>query len=117
MYNTSERSKTCQVRKFHVAVTTGYAAFEPKPSKFTALLLPLPRTGTVLALSLNKAINEWSLHCAGTNTESGSYASAFAVSGPPTTSLGTAGACNETETISHGRWGCLCGNFTEHSGR
>ena len=82
--------KRAKSSKFHAAVATGYAAFEPKPSNFTALLPPLTGTGTVLASQPDRLFNEWSLHCAGTDIESGSCVSATAVSGPPTTSLGTA---------------------------
>ena len=73
---------------FHVPLATGYAAFEPVPSKFT-VSFPL-LAGDWHCIAALHAINEMFLHCAGTHTVSGSYASVVAELGPPTISLDTA---------------------------
>ena len=107
--------KRAKSSKFHAAVATGYAAFEPKPSNFTALLPPLPGTGTVLASS-RIAFNEWSLLCLGL------ILSRALAPAPPRCQVRRPhrwvqqGACNETETTSHGHWGCLCGNLLSTAG-
>ena len=109
--------KRAKSSKFHAAVATGYAAFEPKPSNFTALLPPLSGTGTVLASEPDRLLTN------GPCTVLGLILSRALTPALPLCQVRRPhrwvqqGACNETETTSHGHWGCLCGNFTEHSGR